>query len=136
MGLRISVGVNKRDRLPRNARARLNAGMRDAVDSGQRQGAEVAAALTPRKRPLTYTTVGGLVIGGGDHVTGVFGSDYEVFEFLNEGTVAHEIPNAFGRGETVMHPGTEALHMLEDAGEIAADVVKAELLQTFAAVFG
>ena len=136
MGLRIGVKVNKTDRLPRNARARLNAGMRDAVDSGQRRGAEVAAFLTPRKRPLTYTTVGGMVVGGGDHVTGVFGSDYEVFEFLNEGTVPHEIPNAFGRGITVMHPGTEALGMLDDAGEVAGEIVKAELLETFAAVFG
>ena len=136
MSLRIGVSSNKTDRLPRNARARLNAGMRDAVDSGQRRGAEVAAALTPRKRPLTYTTVGGMVIGGDDHVTGVFGSAYEVFEFLNEGTVPHPIPNAFGRGTTVQHPGTEALHMLDDAAEVASEITKAELLQTFAAVFG
>ena len=136
MSLRIGVKVRVTDRLPRNARARLNRGMRDAVDDGQETGVELAVAATPRKRPYTYSTVEGVVVGAGDHVTGYFGSDYEVFEFLNEGTVPHPIPNAFGMGITVQHPGTEALYMLDESAEVAGEVTKAGLVQTFEAVFG
>ena len=136
MSLSISVSGRSRNNLPRNANARLNAGMRDAVDAGQARGAEIAAANTPRKRPYTFSTVAGVVVGGGDHVTGYFGSDYDVFEFLNEGTRPHPIPNAFGRGITVQHPGTRALKILDEAAPIAAEITKQELRQAFAAVFG
>jgi hypothetical protein len=44
-----------------------------------------------------------------------------------EGAVPHDIPNAFGRGFTVHHPGNPATHFMRDAMRGAADKIAARI---------
>ncbi len=137
MGLRVGARSRVTNRIPANAGARIDAGMRDAIADGTRLGRRLTASLTPRRRPYTYSTVESALIGGGAHVSGHFGSDYEVFEFLEKGTRPHPIPGAFGiPGLVVQHPGTDAVGMLDRAGPIAGQAAKEGLGDVFEEVFG
>lgn len=137
MSIRFNVRTNISDRIPRDAPARINAGMRGAISKSTRFGRRMTSSLTPRRRPYTYKTVKSTLIGGGPHVEGHFGSDYDVFNFLEGGTRRHPIPNAFGiRGLTVNHPGTKPYRMLDRAGPAAGQMAKGELSRVFARVFG
>lgn len=137
MSIRVGVRSRVSDRIPRNAEARINAGMRQSIVQATRLGRRLTTSLVPRRRPYTYKTVDSDIVGGGSRVSGHFGSDYEVFEFLEKGTRPHPIPGAFGvPGLVVEHPGTKPVGMLERAGPIAGQEAKAGLRGVFVEVFG
>lgn len=137
MALRFGVRANITNNIPRNTDARINASMRDAIADGTRLGRALTQAATPRRTGYTASTVESTLVGGGPLISGHFGSDYEVFEFLEKGTRPHDIPNAFGiPGNVVRHPGTEPVGMMRRAGPIAGQEAKRGLSDVFPGVFG
>lgn len=143
---RLTFRFSKRvtNNIPEDAEAELNAGMYEAIASSTRMGRELTQATTPRRTGYTASTVDSQITGGGSHVTGYFGSDYEVFDYLERGTRAHPIrgnpwlywPGARHPVRMVRHPGTQGQHMLERAGETAGEHAKGELEDVFRRVFG
>lgn len=144
MGLRVGVRGNATNRIPADHEHRINSGMRDAIADSTRFGRTLTQANTPKRTGRTAGTVGAAILGGGAHVSGHFGSDDEIFGYLERGTRAHIIrgnpwlfwPGARHPVRQVNHPGTRALHTLEEAGEVAGEVAKEQLGDVFAGVFG
>lgn len=52
---------------------------------------------------------------GVDHAAGTLYADTEYAAAVEQGSAPHEIPNAFGSGTTVMHPGGPAQPYLRPA---------------------
>lgn len=146
MPLSISVRSRKENRIPADPNSCINAEMRDAIQTATRAGQQIARALTPKRRPHTYTTIEATVVGGGNHVEGHFGSNDEIMRFLEEGTRPHVIeprskqalywPGASHPVRHVDHPGTRALHIIERSGELAGTIAKGELDRVFPGCFG
>lgn len=144
--IRFNVSGRSTNRIPKNADERVNAGMRDAIVEATRDGKLLTQAITPKRSGATALTVDGVVLGGGAHVEGHFGSDDLIFKFLHDGTKPHEIrpsskkalswPGAAHPVKRVQHPGTKALNMLEQSGPIAGQVAKIRLADVYAEVFG
>lgn len=146
MALRLGVGANVTNRIPQDAGARLDAAMRDDISDATRIGRDLTRAAINSRTGRTAASVSASVSGGGNLVTGSFGSDYEVLEYLERGTAPHPItprtaealfwPGAEHPVRSVLHPGTAAQHNLERAAEAAGEVAKEKLAGVFGEVFG
>lgn len=146
MPLRVGVRSSVSNNISRDAAARINIAMRDAISDATRAGAGITQVNTPKRTGYTTSTVDAQVTGGDSFVSGSFGSDYEVFEYLEKGTRAHAIRPRFKKAlfwpearhpvREVRHPGTVGQHMLERAGPIAGQIAKDNLGEVFREVFG
>ncbi len=120
--------------------------MRDAIADATKSGRLITQANTPKRTGRTAASVDASVAGGGPRATGSFGSDSQIFEYLERGTRAHIIRPRFKKAlfwpgarhpvRMVRHPGTVALHTLEHAGEFAGVIAKEKLGGVFREVFG
>jgi hypothetical protein len=143
--VRLSIGARATDNFPQSIGVSLDAAMFNAIAESTRVGRTITAARTPKRTGRTAASVQSQV-SGGSTATGYFGSDSEIFEFLERGTRAHIIrprfkqalfwPTARHPVREVRHPGTVALHTLERSGEIAGDYAKQQLDGVFREVFG
>lgn len=146
MALRLAVRANVTNRIPQDAGVRLDAAMRDAISDATRIGRDLTRAAINSRTGRTAASVGASVSGGGNSVTGTFGSDSAIFEDLEHGTVPHIItprtaealfwPGAEHPVRLVRHPGTAAQHNLERSAEAAGEVAKEKLAGVFGEVFG
>lgn len=144
--LRLSTHVNITNNIPANHATQLNLAMRDAIAEATRVGRAITAANTPRRTGRTAESVNSQLTGAGPIVEGHFGSDSEVFEFLERGTRPHIIEPRFKKAlfwegarhpvRRVRHPGTAAKHTLENSAQVAGAFAKNRLGETFEEVFG
>lgn len=144
--MRFSFRANVTNSLPSNPGVQIDLAMRDAIADATRVGRVITAANTPRRTGATAASVNATVNGGGSSVTGYFGSDSEIFGYLERGTRPHVIRPRFKKAlfwpgarhpvKMVRHPGTKALHTLEKSGEIAGSYAKGQLDNVFREVFG
>lgn len=140
------VRANVTNRIPSNHEAQLNLATHEAISFATRFGRVLTAANTPRRTGRTANSVQASIDGAGARVTGRFGSDSDVFGYLEFGTRPHIIRPRFKKAlfwptarhpvRSVNHPGTKALHTLENAGEAAGVVAKDRLGEVFEDVFG
>lgn len=144
--LRLSTHVNITNNIPANHATELNRAILGAIVQATRFGRGVTEANTPQRTGRTARSVKSFVAGGGPIVEGHFGSDYEVFEFLERGTRPHIIEPRFKKAlfwpgarhpvRRVRHPGTTAQHTLEHSAQAAGALAKDRLGETFEEVFG
>jgi hypothetical protein len=141
VGLRLRNSFNTTNNLPQNAGTQIDLAIRDAITDATMVGRVITAANTPRRTGATANSVQANVTG----LTGSFGSDSEIFEYLERGTRPHEIRPRFKKAlfwpgarhpvKVVQHPGTVALHTLENAGPLAGQRAKENLDDVFREVF-
>lgn len=146
MPFRTHITVNVTNNIPRNAGTQIDLGMRDAIAESTRFGRALTQANTPKRTGRTAASVQASISGGGSRATGVFGSDYPVFEYIEKGTRPHIIrprfkqalfwPGASHPVALVHHPGTAAQHPLENAAQVAGAFAKERLGEVFEDVFG
>lgn len=148
MSLRFNVSTNIRDNIPRDAPARIDAGMRGAIGRSTRFLRGVAFEEINKDTGRTAGTIGSTIIGGGSSVSGHVGSNDDVARYLEFGTRPHVIRprnakalkfNVGGRtvfARSVNHPGTRPYRWLSKSGERGGAYAKAELAGVFARVFG
>ena len=148
MSLRFGVRTNIRDSLPRDAPARINAGMRGAIGRSTRFLRGIAFENINKNTGRTAGTIGSTLTGGGSSVSGHVGSNDKVARILEFGSRPHVIRprnakalkfNVGGRtvfARSVNHPGTRPYRWLERSGERGGAYAKAELAGVFARVFG
>lgn len=139
------VRANVTNKLPQNPGARIDLAMRNAIAEASRVGRALTVANTPKRTGRTASTVAASISGGGSRVTGVFGSDSQVFEYLERGTRPHIIrprfkqalfwPGAEHPVRVVHHPGTAPQHILERSAQVAGVVAKERLGDVFEEVF-
>lgn len=87
----------------------------DAIQAASRQGSELAKAFASKR---TGEMAGEIhPIGSGMHGGWAAGSSPQT-EPQEFGAGPHEIPNAFGWGVTVQHPGNPAQHFMKRSFDI------------------
>lgn len=106
-GLEATASVQWRNEFGRFASA-IEAGAERSQEEASEIGAALAAALAPKKKG---TLAGSIHSNGHGFATG------DLPEALpqEEGAAPHEIPNSFGWGITLEHPGNPAVHYMRDA---------------------
>lgn len=140
------VRANVTNNIPANHEAQLNLSIHEAIAFSTRFGRALTAANTPRRTGRTANSVQASIDGAGSRVTGKFGSNSEIFGYLEFGTRPHEIHPRFKKAlfwptarhpvKSVHHRGTSAQHILEHAGEATGEVAKDRLGEVFEDVFG
>lgn len=146
MSFSTHITANVTNNIPANAGAQLDIAMRDAISESTRFGRALTQANTPKRTGRTAASVAASISSGGSRATGVFGSDYPVFEYVERGTRPHIIrprfkkalswPGASHPVALVHHPGTAAQHPLENAAQVAGAFAKQRLGEVFEDVFG
>jgi len=119
-GLGIHTQVESRNRWGQ-FRAALDRGGIEAVSETTRELEALARANAPTgpgrhdygRRPKLRPSIQGHASGKVGHV----GSTAPQAPALETGGAPHPIPNAFGRGITVEHPGNPAFHFLKRAAD-------------------
>lgn len=140
------VRANVTNNIPAGHEAQLNLAVHEAIAFATRFGRVLTAANTPRRTGRTANSVQASIDGAASHVTGKFGSNSEIFGYLEFGTRPHEIRPRFKKAlfwptarhpvKSVWHTGTDARHTLENAGEAAGEVAKDRLGEVFEDVYG
>lgn len=140
------IRANVTNNIPANHEAQLNLSIHEAIAFATRFGRVLTAANTPRRTGRTANSVQASIDGVGSRITGRFGSNSEVFGYLEFGTRPHEIRARFKKAlfwptarhpvRSVRHRGTDAQHILERAGEAAGAEAKDRLGKVFEDVSG
>lgn len=87
----------------------IRRGLRQAVGDACSDGAAEARQRAPIRSGKLASSIKGRVVAGGENlVVGFVEAEAPHAVFVEENTRAHDIPNAFGWGITVRHPGTTA----------------------------
>lgn len=145
----ISITISGRvaDDIPRDAAARLNATMGQAIAVSTGIMRALAIGNIPKRTGRTAGTIEQLTVGiGSAHATGYVGSNDQIAMILELGSSPHIIQPAVKRAlwwpglahpvAFARHPGTIPYLWLTRAGEFAGEIAKVRLAAAFRAAFG